>query len=191
MQLTRYRPFAATSALACFALVACVPPAPEPTPAPSPAPSPRASAQPEAAPPQVATPVYDNWMDAPATSGDWFYRTGSGETLAIFGTSPAPADTRLLVICRLPTRRVALAYVGAVSGQAEMRIRTETTDRTLTAAPAGGEQRLALVELAASDPLLDAIAFSKGRFAVNVAGQPPVFAPAWPEITRVIEDCRG
>ena len=48
-----------------------------------------------------------------------------------------------------------------------------------------------MAELAASDPLLDAIAFSRGRFAVDVPGTAPVYVPAYPEITRVVEDCRG
>jgi hypothetical protein len=42
----------------------------------------------------------------------------------------------------------------------------------------------------ARDPLLDAMAFSKGRFAVEVTGGAPLYVPAYPEVTRVIEDCR-
>ena len=42
----------------------------------------------------------------------------------------------------------------------------------------------------ARDPLLDAMAFSKGRFALEVAGLPTLYVPSYPEVTRVIEDCR-
>ena len=45
-------------------------------------------------------------------------------------------------------------------------------------------------ELFALDPLLDAIAFSRGRFAVTMAGGSPLVVPAWPEAARTIEDCR-
>ena len=43
----------------------------------------------------------------------------------------------------------------------------------------------------AYDPLLDALAFSLGRVAVTVSGQPPLVVPAWAEVARVIEDCRA
>jgi len=44
--------------------------------------------------------------------------------------------------------------------------------------------------LSARDPLLDAIAFSRGRFALEAAGLETLYLPAWPELSRVIEDCR-
>jgi hypothetical protein len=71
----------------------------------------------------------------------------------------------------------------------EMTIRTETQNRTFDAGTdfAGGNARSTLQ---ASDPFLDAIAFSKGRFAVEVPGAPTLYIPSYPEITRVIEDCR-
>ena len=72
-----------------------------------------------------------------------------------------------------------------------MLVRTETQERRLTASPVHSGAPLIVAELAASDPLLDAIAFSRGRFAVDVPGTAPVYVPAYPEITRVVEDCRG
>ncbi|WAT17913.1 hypothetical protein OZN62_13505 [Aurantiacibacter sp. MUD11] len=198
--------FAAACALAgSLALVACVPPAPEPTPVPSPAPSPSPSptpaptptpipppvAEPDDAPLQVVTPTYDNWMDAPRTPGDWSYVAEPAETLAVFGTSRTPEGVELLIVCNLDTRRVAIGRKGTAIGQVEMLVRTETANRTLTASPVQSRAPLLVAELAASDPLLDAIAFSKGRFALDVAGVEPIYVPAWPEITRVVEDCRG
>ena len=53
---------------------------------------------------------------------------------------------------------------------------------------AAGSPRRASVP--ARDPLLDAMAFSRGRFAVEVSGGPTLVVPAYPEVTRVIEDCR-
>jgi len=39
--------------------------------------------------------------------------------------------------------------------------------------------------------VLDQIAYSRGRFAIEIAGLEPLIVPAWPEVGRVIEDCRG
>lgn len=44
--------------------------------------------------------------------------------------------------------------------------------------------------LAPRDPILDAIAYSRGRFMLELPGNPPLYLPSWPELTRVIEDCR-
>ncbi len=192
---TGIRPRQLIGALAgSLALAACVPPAPEPTPAPSPSPTPVATATPTPAPappPQVVTPTYDNWMDAPQTPGDWTYVNEPGETLAIFGTGRTPETVDLIIRCDLATRRVGIARSGGAAGQVEMLVRTETQDRTLTASPVDSAAPLIVSELSATDRLLDAIAFSKGRFAIETAVTPPLFAPAWPEITRVIEDCRS
>jgi len=46
-------------------------------------------------------------------------------------------------------------------------------------------------ELPAFDPLLDAIAFSRGRMAVTLAGGSSLVVPAWPEPARTVEDCRN
>ena len=47
------------------------------------------------------------------------------------------------------------------------------------------------IDLAAADPLLDAIASSRGRIGFTVTGQPSLVVPAWAEAPRVIEDCRA
>lgn len=39
------------------------------------------------------------------------------------------------------------------------------------------------------DPLLDAIAFSRGRIAVGLPGTSAIVLPAWAEPARVVEDC--
>ena len=49
----------------------------------------------------------------------------------------------------------------------------------------------ATAQLPARDNLLDALAFSRGRFSVAVAGLSPLVVPAWPETARAIEDCRN
>ena len=163
---------------AAMLLAACVPPSPEPTPVPSPTPPPVAA---PVAPPPVAAPVYENWLDAPATPGDWRYVGGGQTSSARFGT----AGPDLVIACDRASRRITIDRSGgATSGSATMTIRTETQDRTLTTMDASAV-------LPATDSLLDAIAFSRGRFAVELTGAPTLYVPAYPEITRVVEDCRS
>lgn len=171
------------AAIACAAAAGCSAPAPKPTPVPPvarPAPSPT----PTPPPPAPAA----KWNDNPATAGDWFYRKGNGTTAALFGASGS--DARFAVTCVLGQRRVTLARAGAASQSAPMTIRTEFGDRALTGVPSTEGLPSLVATLGSEDPLLDSIAFSKGRFAVEVAGQMPLYLPTWPEITRVIEDCR-
>lgn len=138
--------------------------------------------------PTIAAPTYENWLDAPQTPGDWRYTAEQGETLALFGATGSSTD--FVIACRPASRQVALVRAGSADGPVPMRIRTETADRVVEAVPANSGPARLIVTFAATDPLLDAIAFSRGRFAVETAGMPAMFIPAWPEITRVIEDCR-
>ncbi len=59
---------------------------------------------------------------------------------------------------------------GRTAAAIPMQVRTETADRTLTASPDGTEPPTMRASLPARDSFLDAIAFSKGRFAVEVFG---------------------
>lgn len=73
------------------------------------------------------------------------------------------------------------------SGAQQITVRTESQSRTLPAIPTANGLA---AELSASDRLLDAMALTKGRFAVEIAGIPTLYLPSWAEVTRVIEDCR-
>lgn len=84
-------------------------------------------------------------------------------------------------------REINLSVMGRLSRTDAITIRTETLDRTI---PASGNETLAVAALNPADTLLDAMAFSKGRFAVEPAGGAPLYLPAWPEVTRVVEECR-
>lgn len=111
----------------------------------------------------------------------WRYRpSGDGRSAAQFG----PGGETFEVACIAP-RTIALRSGGAAA--AGMTIRTSALERTLAGRAEGG--RL-VAQLTADDPLLDAMAFSRGRFAVQVAGRAPLVIPAWPELARVVEDCR-
>lgn len=69
-----------------------------------------------------------------------------------------------------------------------MTVRTTSLTRALPVQPAAtGPLSSALTP---RDPLLDAMAFSRGRFLVEAAGAPYLAIPAWAEVARVTEDCR-
>ena len=120
-------------------------------------------------------------MDAPRTSGDWSYAGGTA-TYGIVGNAPV-----FTFRCDRAAGNVILSRTGTATNIVPMRIVTETATRLLNAVPTGAN---VTVSLSARDPLLDAMAFSKGRFAVEVPGLPTLYLPSWTEVSRVIEDCR-
>lgn len=163
------------------------PPAPRVAPAPPPDLAPVAVATPTPAP--TLAPTYTDWMDAPRTPGDWFYVVRPPFTYAAFGASES--DFAFVMRCDRAQATVSLGRVSAAAEERPMRIITETATRLLTGEPRqGGIEHLIAVDLPAGDGLLDAMAISKGRFAVEVAGEETLYIPSWPEVTRVIEDCR-
>ena len=169
-----------------FTIAACVP-APDSTPAPqtaaTPTPSPTPSATPLPPPPKEA-----NWIDRPQTSGSWSYRQQAGGSTALFGGRVN--DALFSITCDRSASRIVLTRAAQARGQATMTIRTETADRTLSAAPVRGEMPGIAASLQAGDPLLDAIALTRGRFAVEMASTSALYLPNWAEVTRAIEDCR-
>lgn len=163
-------------------VAACTAPRPAPTP---PAPTPRPAPAPTS---PMPTPPPTNWVDAPATPGDWYLRPDGANSRALFGQVGQEATFSLT--CYRARGQITLARGGGAAQPVAMRILTETATRTLSAQPQAGPPPSLVATLAARDPLLDAMAFSKGRFAVETAGQPTLYIPSWPEVTRVIEDCR-
>lgn len=166
-----------------FVIVACIPrpqpPAPSPAPVGTPAPTP--------APAPVATaPAYENYLDAPQTPGDWRYEALRGGGVARFGTS---GSTVLELGCDASARQVVIGRASSAARSRVMTITTETVERDIVAEPVRGRDQLA-ARLPANDPLLDAMAVTKGRFALATQGEATLYVPAWVEVSRVIEDCR-
>jgi len=177
--------FAALSPLLIL-LGSCVGPAQRaPAPAPTPAPRPGPAAPPIA--PATRAPVATEWQNRSTTPGTWTYRTEPTGTVALFGSSPAAA--MLTFRCDKASRRIIVSRVG--TGQGAMTLRTSygavLWPTTSVAAPQPQVQAIR----AASDATLDQIAYSRGKFAVEVQGLAPLILPAWAEVARVIEDCRG
>ncbi len=143
----------------------------EPTPAPAPPPPPPA--------PKPAPRV--DWREAQITPGDWQWGIEDGKSVARF------AGGQLTLRCDLPGSTVTMLRSGAFSGRIPVTILTQHSTRTLTGS---GDPGAISVTFPARDPVLDAMAFSRGRFAVEVSGLPTLYVPSWPEVSRVIEDCR-
>jgi hypothetical protein len=156
--------------LLALGLAACST-APPPKPAARPAPPP---VQPRPAAP-AATGT--DWRDIPATPGSWAYARDPAGSAATF--TEAGGAIAFVLRCVSASRTIALARPGATGA---LTITTSYAPKTWPAAP---------VTLAASDPFLDRIAFSRGRFTVESAGTIRLVLPAWAEPARVIEDCRG
>ena len=140
-----------------------------------PAPRPTQTATPAPAPPRPAV----DWRQARATPGNWVWSNAGGRSIARFADG--------LFTLRCEQGNVVIARRGSGEGQTPMSISTSSMTRTLSATGSASEISVAL---AARDPLLDAMAFSRGHFAVEVVGLAPLYVPSWPEVSRVIEDCR-
>jgi hypothetical protein len=165
-----------------MALSACAAPPPPPAPQPAPAPKPV-----PVTPPPLQKPAGE-WIDWPLSAGDWVYRQDERGSIALFG--PAGQNATLTLRCDTARRRVYLARAG--SGTAgRMVIRTNSTLKEFNVSPTGATPAYLAADIMPNDPILDAIALSRGRFAIEVDGQTPVAIPTWAEITRIVEDCRG
>ncbi len=165
-----------------IALSACSappsPPAPQPTPAPKPVPV-------APSPPQKPA---GEWIDWPLAPGDWVYRQDQRGSIALFG--PTGQNAAVTLRCDTARRRIYLAREGS-GGAGRMVVRTSSTLREFAASPTGATPAYLAVDVLPTDPILDAIALSRGRFAIEADGQAPIAIPSWAEITRIVEDCRG
>ena len=101
----------------------------------------------------------------------------------------APAQPLLTLRCDLASRRVILTRYGA--GQGAIVIRTSYGAVSWPATAQGGAQPALVAARAASDGVLDQMAYSRGKIGVDASGIAPLVVPVWAEIARVVEDCRA
>jgi len=95
------------------------------------------------------------------------------------------AEKATLTIECTADRQIRMVRAG---GAGTLTIRTTFGERNMPGT--AGSDGVAAT-LASSDPLLDQIAFSRGRFLVQAEGQGDLVVPSWPEPARVIDECRG
>lgn len=92
--------------------------------------------------------------------------------------------------CDVENRHITLSR-DASAPEAGLVIRTSSMTKTLAATASDTNSAYLTANIATTDPILDAMAFSRGRVLVEMEGQHPVILPSWAEIARVVEDCRG
>jgi len=120
---------------------------------------------------QVAPVSFEAGKLLPFHPGQWSYAPTPTGSEARYGAN-------FSMRCDRTSRTVTVTRPGA--GSVILTIATDSVTRSI---PAGGR-------LLATDPLLDAIAFSRGRFLV-AGGGVTLAIPSWPEAARSIEDCRS
>ena len=179
---------------AMLACAACsVPIVPEPV---RPSVPPAIVLPPPARPP--APPATGPWTDWPITAGDWVYRTDDRGSVALFG--PIGRDAIVTFRCDRTQGKIyfSRADYGADYGAdyrstraGSMTIRASSALKTLNAKATGGAPAYIAAEFNPADTFLDALIFTRGRIAVEAAGQNSIAIPVWAEIAKVVEDCRG
>ena len=125
----------------------------------------------------TAVPIAGTWSYAPATDG----------SEAVFvNESGTP---QLWVHCTRATRRVTISRAVTAAAPA-LNVWTSSLTKSVASSFSPSTSRLT-IDLGNFDPLLDAIASSRGRFGFTVGTQPSLVVPSWAEPVRVIEDCRA
>jgi hypothetical protein len=134
----------------------------------------------------VAAPGARDFSTATAAAGSWTYQALPGGSEARFIDTTGTA--RLILHCTKMSRQVNISHTSAIPAPS-MFVWTSSASRNLPVRFEPNAMRVT-ADLSAFDPLLDAIAFSRGRVAIVMAGGLPLVVPAGPEAARTIEDCR-
>lgn len=118
--------------------------------------------------------------------GQWTYSPAAAGGNSSFAT--VPGQPLLTVRCDRARRQVSIART-ATGAAPFLFVWSSAMTRNV---PAGYDPATKLLtgQLSASDKLLDALAFSRGRIVVGATTAGTLVAPAWPDVARVVEDCR-
>jgi hypothetical protein len=95
----------------------------------------------------------------------------------------------MVIACGKLTRLVTLSRISAAPA-ATLSFWTSSATRDLPSRFDQPSGRI-VTQVGAMDPLLDALTFSRGRFAVSMPGMAALIMPAGTEIAHVVEDCRA
>lgn len=204
MQINRaFLPPAFLMLAAMLSLSGCdgaVPRAGERQPSPAPV-APALPALPPRAPVAVARPApavaraVPDWRDSPMPAGTWTWIARPGGSTARFGVAGQGAIATLVCERAAGVVRIAMPADPSLlqaAGSRPATITTSTSSGAVTAEPLAIDGlAMTAITLPASHRLLDAMAFSRGRFRVEISGMPAVVLPSWSEVGRVVEDCRG
>ena len=119
-------------------------------------------------------------------AGGWRYSAAADGSQAVFAN--ASAQPQLSIRCTRSTRLVSISKP-ATGAAPFLFVWTSSNTRNLPASFKPATMQL-VADVTAMDSILDSIAFSRGRIAVSASGSAALVFPSWPELIRVIEDCR-
>ena len=149
-----------------------------------------ATSRPIPAPAPVTSDRYQgDWSVADLGPGDWRYTRDGAASQALFAAASAPS-----AILRCSAGQISLIRDALVPADtaAFLTVRTSFGDRQLPLRPVpGAGARMMGATLPAADPLWDQMLYSRGRFVVEATRNAPLLLPTRPELSRVVEDCRG
>ena len=135
----------------------------------------------------VASAAPADYSDSQLLPGSWSYLTVPGGSQARF--MDATGTIRISLSCNRTSPGVTLARTSTAPA-ASLAIWTTTSSRNQPAMFEQSAQRV-VATFNGRDTMLDAIVFSRGRFAVSMPGAPAFVIPTGPEAARIVEDCRG
>jgi len=135
---------------------------------------------------QTSAPAAIDLDAVQATVGNWSYRPITGGSEADFVDSGG--HVRLAVRCNRTTRAVSIVRTGMTAAAPYLTVTTTYGARNLASSFVAGNLTAAV---AANDPLLDDIAFTRGKWAIANSGVGALVVPSWAEVPRVFEDCRS
>jgi hypothetical protein len=139
-----------------------------------------------AAVPLAAQPIADQSTALPLP-GTWTYTASADGGEAVF--TDASNQPLLSLRCVRSIRRVVLSKPASAASPT-LGVWSSTASKSWPATYDAATARLS-AQIANWDPVLDAISYSRGRFAVAAAGQQPLVVPDWADISRIAEDCRA
>jgi len=132
------------------------------------------------------TPVPTDLSYAQPIAGSWSYAATAGGSEATF--ADANARPQLTIRCTRAVRRISILKPTAAAAPF-LWVWTSSQSRNVPASYDAASARVS-ADLAAFDPLLDAIAASRGRIGFSTSGLAALVVPPWGDVGRVIEDCR-
>ncbi len=139
-------------------------------------------------PPHLVDRPPGDWTVWPLSNAEWTFKRGKEGPLARFGYRDYPAGI-VLIQC-VKARRIVRFSRGGNSAAKSMRILTSQATRDLGASMTFSTTKYLSAEVALTDPLLDSIASSDQRFAIDVVDLQPIAMPESPALQSVISECR-
>jgi hypothetical protein len=118
--------------------------------------------------------------------GTWIYSPTADGSEASF--VDAESHPQVTIHCTRSTRRVTISKPVAAAAPF-MWVWTSAQVKNVPATYDSATMRVT-ADFGPFDPLLDAIASSRGRIGFSTSGLAATIVPQWAEVGRVIEDCR-